>query len=98
MLVYAIKRVLIAIPTLLIVITISFFMIRLAPGGPFDLERTLPAEIEQNLLRAYRLDQPLTTQFGDYLGNIVRGDFGPSFKYADHTVRELIMSGFPVSL
>jgi oligopeptide transport system permease protein len=87
-----------AIPTMFVVIAISFFMIRLAPGGPFDLERTLPKEIEENLRRAYNLDQPLIVQFGDYLQKILRGDFGPSFKYPDYTVNELILSGFPVSL
>lgn len=98
MLRYTLKRILISIPTLLVVITISFFMIRLAPGGPFDLERTLPAEIEQNLRQAYNLDKPLIVQFGNYMVDILQGDFGPSFKYADYTVTELIMTGFPVSL
>ncbi len=98
MLAYSVKRFLIAIPTMFVVIAISFFMIRLAPGGPFDLERTLPKEIEENLRRAYNLDQPLIVQFGDYLRKILQGDFGPSFKYSDYTVNELIMGGFPVSL
>ncbi len=98
MLAYSVKRFLIAIPTMFVVIAISFFMIRLAPGGPFDLERTLPKEIEENLRRAYNLDQPLIVQFGDYLQKILQGDFGPSFKYSDYTVNELIMGGFPVSL
>ena len=98
MLDYAVRRILSAIPTLFVVIVISFFMIRLAPGGPFDLERTLPPEIERSLRHAYNLDQPLMAQFGDYLTNIAQGDFGPSFKYADHSVMELIMTGLPVSL
>ncbi len=98
MLAYSLKRIFLAIPTMFVVIAISFFMIRLAPGGPFDLERTLPKEIEENLRRAYNLDQPLIVQFGDYLRKILQGDLGPSFKYPDYTVNELIISGFPVSL
>ncbi|OMH33640.1 oligopeptide ABC transporter permease OppB [Motiliproteus sp. MSK22-1] len=95
---YIIKRLLQSIPTLLIVITLSFFLMRLAPGGPFDGERKLPPEIEANLLAAYNMDQPLFMQFVDYLGGIAQGDFGPSFKYKDFSVSDLIWSGFPVSL
>ena len=95
---YVIKRLLQSIPTLLIVITLSFFLMRLAPGGPFDGERKLPPEIEANLLAAYNMDQPLFFQFVDYLSGIVQGDFGPSFKYKDFSVSDLIWSGFPVSL
>lgn len=73
-------------------------MIRAAPGGPFDQERALPPEIEANLLAAYDLDQPLHIQFARYLGDLLKGDFGPSFQYRDFTVTELIMTGFPVSL
>lgn len=98
MLDYTIKRLFIAIPTLLIVIAISFFMVRLAPGGPFDLQRSLPAAIEANLRQAYHLDEPLIVQFGDYMFGVLHGDFGPSFTYADYTVGELIMIAFPVSL
>ncbi len=95
---YAIRRFLWAWPTLLAIVAVSFFMIRLAPGGPFDRERTLPPEIEANLNRAYHLDEPLVVQFGRYLGNLAQGDFGPSFQYKDFTVTELIWGGFPVSL
>lgn len=98
MLSYAIKRFVGALPTLLILIALAFFMIRAAPGGPFDLERALPAEIEKNLRAAYHLDEPLIQQFGRYLVNLAQGDFGPSFQYKDYTVTELIMTGFPVSL
>ncbi len=98
MLRYALKRMLSAVPTLLILIALAFFMIRMAPGGPFDMERQLPPEIEANLLKAYHLDEPLYQQFGRYLVNLARGDFGPSFQYKDFTVTELIMRGFPVSL
>lgn len=87
-----------AIPTLFIVITITFFLMRLAPGGPFDGERALSAEIEANLKAAYNLDKALIFQYFDYLKNVIQGDFGPSFKYTDFSVSELIMTGFPVSL
>lgn len=95
---YLLKRLLGAIPTLLIVITVAFFMMRAAPGGPFDQERALPAEIEKNVLAAYNLDQPLLVQFWDYLVGVLQGDFGPSFRYHDFTVAELILAGAPVSL
>lgn len=95
---YVLRRLLQAIPTLLIVITIAFFLMRLAPGGPFAGERALPPEIEANLKAAYNLDKPLFFQYTDYLKNVLQGDFGPSFKYTDFTVSELIMTGFPVSL
>ena len=98
MLRYAIRRLGEAIPTLFVLVTLAFFLIRVAPGGPFDDERVLPPEIEANLARAYNLDAPLFQQYLHYLGNILRGDFGPSFKYKDYTVTELIWGGFPVSL
>jgi oligopeptide transport system permease protein len=98
MLRYSLRRLVGAIPTLLILIAIAFFMIRLAPGGPFDSEKVLLPEIEANLRAAYHLDEPLPMQFVRYLGNLVRADFGPSFQYRDYTVTELIMTGFPVSL
>ena len=98
MLSYALKRFIGAWPTLLILIALAFFMIRAAPGGPFDAERSLPAEVEANLRAAYHLDEPLIQQFGRYLINLIQGDFGPSFQYKDYTVTELIMTGFPVSL
>jgi oligopeptide transport system permease protein len=86
-----------AIPTLLLIIAISFFMMRLAPGGPFDKERKLPAEVEANLVKAYHLDEPLVQQFARYIGDMLQGDFGPSFKYKDFSVNELIWGGFPTS-
>lgn len=95
---YAVRRLGSAIPTLFIVVTVAFFMMRIAPGGPFDREKQLPPEIEANILKVYNLDKPLHQQYFDYIGNIVRGDFGPSFKYLDFTVTDLIMAGFPVSL
>src|ERR1700756_1794529 len=95
---FAVRRLIGAIPTLLLIVTISFFLMRLAPGGPFDKERTVPAEIEARLQHAYHLDDPLPLQFLRYLGNLIRGDFGPSFQYKDFSVTELIWGGFPVSL
>lgn len=87
-----------ALPTLLAVIAAAFLLMRLAPGGPFDRERVLPPAIEANLRRVYHLDDPLPVQFVHYLGNLLRGDFGPSFKYQDFTVTELIWGGLPTSL
>ena len=87
-----------AVPTLFIIVTLSFFLIRAAPGGPFDQEQTLQPEIMANLERAYGLDQPILTQYGHYLRALAHGDFGPSFKYKDFSVTELIGQGFPVTL
>ena len=98
MLRFAIRRLMGAIPTLLILIALAFCLIRLAPGGPFDSEKQLPPDIEANLRQAYHLDEPLYQQFARYIANLARGDFGPSFQYRDFSVTELIRSGFPVSL
>ena len=98
MLSFAFRRLLSAIPTLLILLALSFALIRVAPGGPFDGEKQLPPEIEARLRAAYHLDEPLYQQFARYLGGLFRGDFGPSFQYKDYTVTELIATGFPVSL
>jgi oligopeptide transport system permease protein len=98
MLSYVVRRLLIAIPTLLIIIVVSFFMMRIAPGGPFDVERQLPAQIEANIAARYNLDQPLVVQFGIYMWNVLQFDFGPSIKLRDFTVTELISQGFPASL
>jgi oligopeptide transport system permease protein len=86
------------IPTLLVLITIAFFLIRVAPGGPFDSEKVLPPEIRANLDAKYHLDEPLVQQYFRYLGQIITLDFGPSFQYKDWTVNELIARGFPVSM
>lgn len=98
MLRFTLQRLLTGIPTLLVLVALAFFLIRAAPGGPFDTERQLSPEIEANLRRAYHLDEPLPLQFARYLGNLARGDFGPSFQYREFTVTELIGAGFPVSL
>lgn len=94
---YALRRFLGAIPTLFVIVTLAFFMMRAAPGGPFDTERRLPPEIEQNLKVAYDLDKPLVQQYLIYLSKAVQGDLGPSFKNKDFTVTQLIGNGLPVS-
>jgi oligopeptide transport system permease protein len=94
---YFLTRLAGAVPTLFVIVTIAFFLIRAAPGGPFDQEQTLPPEIMANLQSAYGLDQPIWTQYGRYLGALAHGDFGPSFKYKDFSVTELIAQGFPVT-
>lgn len=98
MLRYALLRLLGAIPTLLLVIVLAFLMVHAAPGGPFDDERVLPPEIEKNIAAAYQLDQPLPQQFINYLSGLLQGDLGPSYRYRDRTVSELIGSAFPLSL
>jgi oligopeptide transport system permease protein len=95
---YALLRLLGAIPTLLLVIVLAFLMMRAAPGGPFDAERVLPPAIEANIARAYHLDEPLPRQFWRYLRGLLAGDLGPSYRYRDYTVAELIGSAFPLSL
>ena len=87
-----------AIPPLLALVCLAFFLVKAAPGGPFDMERSLPEEVEANLRAAYNLDDPLPKQLIKYIGDVLQGDFGPSFQYRDFNVTELIMSGFPVSL
>src|SRR5215212_723299 len=95
---YIFRRFLTAIPTLFLIITISFFLVRLAPGGPFDLERPLEAKVMENLNRIYKLDRSLFEQYLLYVGAIARGDFGPSFILRDFSVAELFARGLPVSI
>jgi oligopeptide transport system permease protein len=95
---YALKRLLSAVPTLFVLITLTFFMMRAAPGGPFDRERDVEPQVRAKLEQAYHLDESLWKQYGRYLGQLAHGDLGPSFKYADRSVNELIAEGFPVSL
>ena len=87
-----------AVPTLLLLVTLTFFLMRLAPGGPFDRERSLPPEIERALAAEYHLDESLPRQYLRYVGGLVQGDLGPSFQYEGFSVRELIAKGLPVSL
>jgi oligopeptide transport system permease protein len=97
MLAYALRRSAVIIPTLFLIVTVSFFVIRLAPGGPFDTEQGLPREVKANLQAAYGLDRPLLVQYGLYLRGLLHGDFGPSLRMRDIGVSELIVRGFPVS-
>jgi oligopeptide transport system permease protein len=97
MMAYALRRLLGAVPTLFVIITLAFFMMRAAPGGPFDSERKLPPEVERNIKAAYNLDKPLWQQYAIYLGKVAQGDLGPSYKNKDFTVVQLIGTGLPVS-
>lgn len=94
---FILRRVLEAIPTLLVLITISFFMMRLAPGSPFTGDRMLPPEVLANIEAKYNLNAPLYEQYFDYLKQLLRGDLGPSFRYRDYTVNELVATHFPTS-
>ena len=98
MLKFIFRRLLEAIPTLLVLITVSFFMMRLAPGSPFTGERSLPPEVLANIEAKYHLNEPLYSQYFRYLGQLAQGDFGPSFKYKDFSVNDLVSQAFPVSL
>ncbi|HOX18563.1 MAG TPA: ABC transporter permease subunit [Spirochaetales bacterium] len=95
---FLVRRVLSIIPTMLVIITLSFFLIRLAPGGPFAREREIPPEILENILKSYNMDKPLFGQYLDYLGNVLTGDFGPSYRYRNRMVSDFITQGLPVSL
>jgi oligopeptide transport system permease protein len=95
---YALRRLAGAIPTIFIIVTIAFFMIRIAPGGPFDLERPIDPLIMANLDRAFSFDKPLWQQYFLYLGNLLQGDFGPSFTRRDFTVVDLFRTGLPISI
>ena len=83
---FIVRRLLSIIPTLFIVVTLSFFLIRLAPGGPFSREKKLPPEVLQNIMRKYHMDEPLLNQYFRYLGDVLRLDLGPSFRNKDHSV------------
>ncbi|MBO9447488.1 oligopeptide ABC transporter permease OppB [Ruegeria sp. R14_0] len=99
MLAYVIRRLLAAVPTILLLIVASFFLMHFAPGGPFTSERPLPPAVLANIEARYGLDQPLWKQLWDYLYNIVvHFDFGPSFKFKDRDVNDIIAQGFPISL
>lgn len=97
MLRYVLRRLLTAIPTLFVIVTISFFLMRVAPGGPFNQEKGLLPEIKANLERVYHLDEPLWKQYLLYLNNLMHSDFGPSYNLPDFTVLDLFKVGLPVS-
>jgi oligopeptide transport system permease protein len=96
---YFVRRLVFAIPLLLVISALAFVLVRLAPGGPFDRERA-PAspEIERNLMAKYHLNEPVWKQYLEYLGDLARGDFGVSLKYRDHSVSDIIAQGLPVSM
>jgi oligopeptide transport system permease protein len=95
---FILRRVAGFIPVLFVIVSVSFFIMRLAPGGPFDQDRALPEQVRANIEARYHLDEPLWTQYFRYLGDVTRGDLGPSFRYPDRSVNELLGLGFPVSL
>ncbi len=95
---YAIRRACGSVPTLFALATITFFMMRVAPGGPFSGNRRIPRDIIANIEKAYHLDEPLWMQFGRYIWGVLHFDFGPSMKYRDYSVGQLISQGFPTSL
>ena len=91
------KRLLQAIPVLMIVINATFFLVHIAPGGPFSADKAVPVEVQQALEAQYNLDQPMWQQYIGYLGDVVRGDLGPSYKYPGRSVNELISAGLPIT-
>lgn len=97
MIVFVTRRLLLFIPTLLVIATITFFMIRLAPGGPFMSEKAIPESVKAQLMKRYGLDQPLGVQYMRFLTHAARLDFGPSYKFPARQVREIIGEGFRVS-
>ena len=96
---YFVRRILFAVPLLLLISALAFALVHVAPGGPFDRERK-PAspEIERNLRAKYHLDEPVWKQYGRYLGDLVHADFGVSLKYRNHSVADIIAQGLPVSM
>ena len=98
MLRFIIRRLISLVPTLFLIVTFSFFIMKVAPGGPFSSERNLPPEVLANINREYHLDEPIFKQYVRYLGNMLRGDLGPSFRYKDYTVNDLIGNTMPNSL
>lgn len=97
MLIFIVKRILAAIPVLFLVVLITFLLVRIAPGGPFDRERQAAPEVIENLNKRYNLDKPIAIQFFSYVGNLLQGDFGPSFKYPNRSVTEIISNGIPIT-
>ena len=95
---FIIRRFLSIIPTMFIIVTFSFFLIRFAPGGPFTAEKQLPEQVLQNILKKYHMDESMPRQYLRYLGDVMRGDLGPSFRYQDQTVTELIAATMPTSI
>ena len=91
------RRFLAALPVLLVVITVTFFMVHSAPGGPFDADKAVSKEVLEQLNARYNLNEPVWKQYFIYLSNVVQGDFGPSFRYPSRSVTELILTGLPIT-
>ncbi len=98
MLRYLLRRLAVAIPTLFVVVTVAFFMMRAAPGSPFDLDRKLPPEIKKNVEAKFGFNKPLVVQYADYVGGVLHADFGPSLKYRDKSVLEILKENYRPSL
>ncbi len=94
---FLLSRIAQAVPVLLVVVTATFFLVHAAPGGPFSADKAVPPEVIEALEAQYKLDQPVWRQYISYLGDILSGDFGPSFKYPGRSVNELIMAGIPIT-
>ena len=95
---FIIRRLVSLVPTLFLIVTFSFFIMKAAPGGPFSAERSVPPEVLANINKVYHLDEPLMKQYVRYLGDMLQGKLGPSFRYKDYTVNELIGNTLPNSL
>lgn len=95
---YVFRRALSAIPVLWIIASLTFVLVRIVPGGPFDAEKNLPPEIVANINAKYHLDRPMIEQYGLYMGRLVHGDLGVSYKYVNRTVNDILADAFPVSL
>lgn len=99
MLQHVLQRLIGSVVVIWVIVTVTFFLLRLAPGGPFDIERKLPADVLVNIEKKYHLNEPLPQQYFRYLKDILlKGDLGPSYKYSDRSVNDFIKKGFPVSL
>lgn len=94
---YVLRRLMLFVPTLLVIATVTFFLVRLAPGGPFQSEKEIPAAAKEQLMRTYGLDRPLHEQYGRFLWNAARGEFGVSYRYPQRQVRDIVTTGFRVS-
>lgn len=97
MLLYILRRLLIAVPTLLFIALVSFWLMHIAPGGPFDMERPMPEVVRANIEAKFHLNEPFIVQFFIYISNFIQGDLGPSFVYQDFTVTQLVAQSWPVS-
>ena len=96
MLSFILRRLVVAVPTLFLVITLAFFMMRLAPGSPFDSGTRMTPEVRRNLEAKFGFDKPLVQQYGTYLVHVAQGDFGPSLKYKGKAVSESSPRAFPI--